>query len=77
MDAEVVMKVLKFKSVETQPSWITNASQHARNKLGLYGNEEDVWIYENLGCYSYQTTDGFNIVFEEDKNYTSTILRWS
>ncbi len=68
---------IKFKWGERQPTWVTNASQYARNELGLYGDAELYWMRSTLGYTTRQTTEEITLVFEDDKDYTMTILKWA
>ena len=68
---------IKFKWGERQPTWVTNASQYARNELDLCGDDELQWLQSTLGYYPVHGSEEITLVFEDDKDYTMTILKWA
>ena len=71
------MVEISFKWGEKQPDWITNASEYARNELGLYGQNELKWVRSTLGYSVVKTEEKISLIFENDKDYTATLLKWS
>ena len=67
---------IEFNWGESQPNWITNASQYARTKLGLYGDAERNWLHSTLGYVTHQNDEKISIIFEDDKDYTMAVLKW-
>lgn len=71
------MVEISFKWGEGQPTWVANASQYAREELGLYGQDELEWVRSTLGYSVVKTEEKISLIFERDSNYTATLLRWS
>lgn len=71
------MVEISFKWGEGQPTWVTNASEYARNELGLYGQDELKWVRSTLGYSVVKTAEKISLIFEDDKDYTATLLKWS
>lgn len=68
---------IAFKWGNRQPNWVTNASQYARNELGLRGEDERDWLQSTLGYTTRHTDEAIFMVFEDDKDYTAAVLRWA
>lgn len=68
---------LTFVWGEKQPDWITNASQYARNQLGLYGDSETAWLKENINYRVERNDLTWSIIFDRDADYTLARLKWA